>query len=101
MEKRFAPKLKDGENRYDPRGKLRDATDEISLAKITPLGVEDWRRRYLKEHEGDHIVAQRAVRSVSSYLRNARALFSRRILDLMRQRNVVLPTPSTLCRSEA
>ncbi len=86
-------KLKEGDNRYDPRGKWRGATDNIPLAKITPLGVEDWRRQFLKKHEDDHVAAQRAVRSANSYLRNARALFSRRILDTMHRLNIALPDP--------
>lgn len=59
--------------------------DEIPLAMITPVKVEDWRTNYVEAHRGDNLAEQRATRSPNSYLRNARALFSRRVLDAMKK----------------
>jgi hypothetical protein len=86
-------KLKKGEKRFDPTGKWKQNADEIPLAKITAVDVEDWRTRFLKDHRQDHIAEQRAARSANSYLRNARALFSRRILDAMKKHGIKLPEP--------
>jgi integrase len=86
-------KLTKGENRFDPSGRWRKSVDEIPLSTITAVKAEDWRTKFVKEHRSDKVAEQRATRSANSYLRNARALFSKRILEAMRKHGVTLPAP--------
>ncbi|MHC1763101.1 MAG: tyrosine recombinase XerC [Verrucomicrobiia bacterium] len=86
-------KLAKGVNRFDPKGPWRDSANAVHLEAITPVAVEDWRARYLKEHRGNPVEEQQAGRSVNSFIRNARALFSRRILDAMHKHAIELPDP--------
>ena len=86
-------KLGKGRNRFDPKGPWRQSADAVPLETLTSVGVEDWRMRFLKEHRGDPIREQRATRTVNYYVRNSRALFSRRILDAMKKHGVELPDP--------
>lgn len=78
---------------FDPKGRWKKFADEIPLAIITPLKVETWRTGFINPHRMDHVAEQRANRSANSYLRNARALFSRRILESMQKNSVTLPDP--------
>jgi hypothetical protein len=89
-------KLARGLNRFDPSGHWKKNADDIPLAKITAVLVEDWRTKFLKENRADQIAQQRAVRSANSYLRNARALFSRRILDAMKTWRQASRSPALL-----
>ncbi|HNQ88084.1 MAG TPA: site-specific integrase [Verrucomicrobiota bacterium] len=82
-----------GKSRFDPCGAWREQTDTLALATLTPVAVEDWMLTFLKPHRGKPLAEQKATRSMASYLRNARALFSRRVLDAMRKHNVPLPNP--------
>lgn len=86
-------KMEKGANRFDPAGKWRNSVDGIPLAKVTPVAVEGWRTAFIKARKGDAVKEQRAVRSTNSFIRNARALFSRNILELMKKKSVELPTP--------
>jgi integrase len=62
----------------------------LSLGKITPQKLEQWKRDFLAHSKLDPI-SQRAARvSVNSYLRRAKCLFSKRILKYLAIR---LPDP--------
>lgn len=78
---------------FDPSGRWKKTADEIPLAAITPTKAEAWRTAFIKPHRSNHVAEQRATRSANSYLRNARALFSRRILEAMQKHGVTLPDP--------
>lgn len=82
-----------GKSRFDPSGIWRAEADKVPLAALTPVAVEDWRLAFVKPHRGNPVGEARATRSVNSYLRNARALFSRRIIEALRTRHVTLPEP--------
>jgi integrase len=82
-----------GKSRFDPSGVWREQADKVPLAALTPVAVEDWRLAFVKPHRGNPLAEQKAARSVASYVRNARSLFSRRVLDAMRTHNVTLPDP--------
>jgi integrase len=80
-------------SRFDPSGPWREAADKLPLSIITPVAVEDWRVRFIKERATDEAAKQQAVRSVNSYLGNAKSLFSRRVIEAMRLHKVELPNP--------
>lgn len=82
-----------GKSRFDPRGAWREQADKLALATLAPVDIEDWKLAFVKPHRGNPLAEQKATRSMTSYLRNARALFSRRVLDAMRKHNVPLPDP--------
>lgn len=82
-----------GKSRFDPRGAWREQADKLALTTLTPVAVEDWKLAFVKPHRGNPLAEQKAIRSMTSYLRNARALFSRRVLDAMRKHGVTLPDP--------
>jgi integrase len=86
-------KLAKGTSAFDPTGKWRDLADGLPLGIITPLAVEDWRSSFLRDRRGDPLAEQRATRSANSFIKNSRALFSRRILDAMRTHEIKLPEP--------
>jgi integrase len=78
---------------FDPKGRWKKNADEIPLATLSPAAVDRWRLSFLKPHRSDSVAEMRAKRSVNSYLRNARALFSRPILEVMRTHHITLPDP--------
>jgi integrase len=82
-----------GKSRFDPCGAWREQADKLALATLSPVAVEDWKLAFVKPHRGNPLAEQRATRSMTSYLRNARALFSRRVLDAMTKHSVALPDP--------
>ena len=79
--------------RFDPKGRWKKTADEIPLGKLTPAVVDKWKLSFLKERKTDVIASQRAVRSVNSFLRNGRALFSKRVLKQMKLHSITLPDP--------
>jgi integrase len=54
--------------------------------------VERWKADFIAKAEKNPVAAQRARRSVNSYIRNARALFSRKILKRLSE--LSLPAPA-------
>jgi integrase len=80
-------------SRFNPKTLvLRDRGNRIPLAKLTPASVEQWKMDFVNQ-AADPIAAGRARRSANSYLRCARALFSRRILKRLSELSVPLPSP--------
>lgn len=66
------------------------AIDATPLAEITPDKIRAWKRAYVDRAGRDELLRRRRTVSVNSYLRRARALFSRRkVLDKLR--SVQLP----------
>ncbi len=82
-----------GSSKFNPSGKWRGLVDDIPLAKLTPVAVENWRTRFIKQWRGDPIKERAAIRTTNSYIRNARALFSRNILEAMKKHGIKLPDP--------
>ena len=62
----------------------------VKLTRITANRLNDWRVQYIKKRDVNPQARQRAVRSANSYLRCARALFSRKWIDRL---NLRLPDP--------
>lgn len=70
--------------------KWRAKVDAIPLADLTPAKVLSWRNRYLEKAS----LANRdsAAVSVNYFLRNARAIFSRKVMPFLEQ-EMKLPSP--------
>lgn len=62
--------------------------DAQNLSILTPESINRWRNEYIARSNTDPIVRKSAERSAVSYLRNAKALFSKDILATL---NVKLP----------
>ncbi len=80
--------------RFDPKSLTwRKAADLIPAAKLTPVKVTDWKLKVVAEAGADPVAVGRTRRSVNSFIRNARALFSRKLVKMLRERGVALPNP--------
>jgi integrase len=80
--------------KFDPTShSWRKATDLLPLRKLTPDTIANWKLKVLSESGQDPVAQQRARRNVNSFARNARALFSKKILKKLAKLNVELPAP--------
>lgn len=67
------------------------SVDRIPLEAITPDRVLSWRKIYIQEHSGDAAAKKRATVTVNSLIRNAKALFSKKLLPHL-AKVMTLPT---------
>ena len=84
--------------RIDDAGKFKDAgrsyrekVDAVRLDKITPAAVKQWRNDYLRAAGTDATARNRAVVTTNSLIRNAKALFGRKILPDLRTLLILPP----------
>jgi hypothetical protein len=78
--------------RFNPQShEWRRVSDEISLDKLSPKLVNEWKDRVMAAAGAGRKERDRAGRNVNSFLRNARALFSRSILERLKEKGVKLP----------
>ncbi len=70
--------------RFDYRAGGREqwleSVGRVGLASVTPDRVDLWRKRFVSSHGTTPLKVQRARRNANSFIRQARALFSRGIL---------------------
>lgn len=66
--------------------------DAVNLLSITPAEVMAWKNRRLREAETDPLAKRRAIVTVNSLIRNAKALFGKKILPFVEQA-INLPRP--------
>jgi integrase len=90
--------IKGTRKKYDYRkGGARhwaEKIEAIPLADVTPEKIRAWKKLFIHQAGRDEVARRRAVVSCNSYLRQARALFSRhKVLDKLRsiQLPAVLP----------
>lgn len=73
-----------GNEKYDHRtgGRQRwlDAVHVVSMEAITPIAVQRWKTEFVRAATGDPLAQKRARASVNSTVRNAKALFSPKLL---------------------
>jgi integrase len=86
--------LKGGKQRFDYRNggnqEWLTTVHAVPLAEVTPEKVTTWKRQFIAAVGGDVIARRRATVSCNSFLRQARALFSRsNVLDKIK--SVELP----------
>jgi len=80
--------------RFDPKSQTwRRVSDTMLLAKLTPTKVAEWKAKVISAAGSDVIKQTRARRNVNSFIRTARALFSRKALKRLKALGVVLPDP--------
>jgi integrase len=81
--------------KFDPHGgghqEWVERVNAVKLAKLTPQKVQQWKRSFLSNAAPDPIAQRSAKTSVNTYLRQARSLFSRSIINHLR--DVRLPDP--------
>jgi integrase len=65
-----------------------ESVDQVRLVAVTPARINDWRKRYIKTADDNPAKQGSVARSCNSYLRCARALFSRKWI---KQLDVRLP----------
>jgi len=84
------------DRKYDARGggsaDWRKKVDEVELHTITPGDVIAWKNQRLREAGTDPLAKRRTVVTVNSLIRNAKALFGKKILPFIEQ-SVVVPRP--------
>lgn len=82
--------------KYDAKGsgseEWRAKIDRVKLSKISPSKITKWKKSYLDEQGTTPAKAERAAITVNSLIRNARSLFSKKILPFLEQ-EIELPTP--------
>ncbi|MBN8459330.1 MAG: tyrosine-type recombinase/integrase [Verrucomicrobia bacterium] len=59
--------------------------DAVELGSVTPRDVMEWKNRRLREVESDPLAKRRTIVTVNSLVRNARALFGKKILPFVEQ----------------
>ncbi len=90
------PKMRAKDLRHDYRAgglaKWRESVDSIPLEKLTAGGLQRWRKAYLARAGADPVATDRARVSFNKNLRQAKALFGRKILHFIEAR-AILPRP--------
>lgn len=70
----------------------RSKVDAVELITIAPTDVIAWKNKRLRDAEADPLAKRRAVVTVNSLIRNAKALFGKKVLPFAKQ-SLKLPCP--------
>lgn len=70
----------------------RERVDAVSLASLLPADVQAWKNRRLRAAESDPLAKRRAITTVNSLIRNAKALFGKKVLPFVEQK-ITVPRP--------
>ena len=80
-------RIKVGSSKFDYRKGGRDAwvskVDAVSLDALTPSSIEEWKHRFIKARKGNPVEERKAKNSVNSFIRQARSLFSPKMVKLV------------------
>ena len=78
----------DSPEKYDYRGggwaKWLESVHAVQLAEVTPARVQEWKRAFLAQAESDTLARRKARISANSTMRQARSLFSSKMLRHVR-----------------
>ena len=89
--------IKSGKERFDYRtgGHRRwlDAVHAVGLERVTPASVQKWKAAFLRHAKADPLSQKTARVSANSFIRNAKALFSPKLLALVSDLNLPTPLP--------
>ncbi len=66
--------------------------DSVKLAEISPERIKNWKQQFLNASGNDAKAKRSAITTVNSLIRNAKALFSKKLLTFIRK-EVELPSP--------
>ena len=81
--------------RFDPVScPWRKDADRILLEKLTPEKVREWKAGFVAASGEGELVRQRQKRNANSFVRNARALFGRKLLAQLAKDGVRIPAPT-------
>ena len=72
----------------------RKDADRILLNRLTPQKVDEWKFAFVAVAGNEQLAKQRQKRNANSFLRNARALFGKKVLRKLAERGVAVPAPS-------
>jgi len=82
--------LSDTSDKYSHRNGRRAAwveqVDQVRLAAVTPTRIEEWSKRYVRSADDNPGRQGSVTRSCNSYLRCARALFSKKWIEKVKVR---------------
>lgn len=85
-----------GDGKFDAyqggMAKWRAKVDAVCMDALKPADVLTWKNKRLRDSEGDPLAKRRAVVTVNSLIRNAKALFGKKIMPFIEQ-TVPLPRP--------
>ncbi len=70
----------------------RETVDKVPLTKITPAKVTAWKNQRLQAAGKDQTQKKRTTNTTNSLIRNAKALFGKKLLPFLPER-VALPSP--------
>jgi integrase len=70
----------------------RERVDAVPLASLLPADVQAWKNRRLRAAEADPLAKRRAITTVNSLIRNAKALFGKKVLPFVEQK-ITVPRP--------
>jgi integrase len=70
----------------------RERVDAVTLASLLPADVQAWKTRRLRAAEADPLAKRRAITTVNSLIRNAKALFGKKVLPFVEQK-LTVPRP--------
>jgi len=70
----------------------RERVDAVPLASLLPADVQAWKNRRLRKAESDPLAKRRAITTVNSLIRNAKALFGKKVLPFVEQK-LTIPRP--------
>jgi integrase len=84
-------RIKDVRHDYRSGGlaKWREAVDAVKLSSLTPDKVQAWRKSYLERAGADPVAVDRARVSFNKTIRNAKALFGRKLIPMLEKRLVL------------
>jgi len=86
--------IKGGKDKFNPhtggRQKWLEKVEAIPLAEITPERIQKWKLSFLRKASSDPASQRRAKISVNSLLRQAKSLFSKKVVRFL---SFKLPTP--------
>ncbi|MEZ5326915.1 MAG: hypothetical protein R3F19_17845 [Verrucomicrobiales bacterium] len=85
-----------GDGKFDSRGdglaEWRTRVDSVKISTLTPSLVQEWKQEFVAKAGRDAIKSRQAKITANSILRNAKALFSRKLLPFLRE-EIELPNP--------
>lgn len=70
----------------------RAEIDAVPLSDLSPADIQAWKNRRLRQSADDPLTKRRTIVTVNSLIRNAKALFGKKILPFMEQR-ITIPRP--------
>lgn len=83
---------KNTEGKGSAHAAWRALVDAVPLADITPAEVVGWKNARLRAAESDPLAKRRTIVTVNSLMRNAKALFGKKLLPFIEQ-SVTIPRP--------